>query len=333
MKISLVIFGKIILFLILTALILTSVSCDTSKKKSGILMIALVQYNDSPLSELSRKGIEEGLTLAGLTAHKDYELKVYNGQGDIGTLNLIFDVVVNDNPRLIFVTSTPTLQMAIKKIKDIPVVFTVVADPVIAGAGVDFENHLPNFTGISTMGDYKGMTGLIRMILPQTKKIGTLYSPGETNSVRNLEELKKCAEHEGIEVISVPVNSSSETTDAAQSLIARQPEIICQIIDNLTSVSISAIIKSSQENKIPMFGFVSDQAEKGAVLVVSRDYIQAGVDAARLAKKIIDGASPMDIPFELVSKTTVLINRSAAIRYGISIPTELLSKDNVIDVQ
>ena len=82
-----------------------------------------------------------------------------------------------------------------------------------------------------------------------------------------------------------------------------------------------------------MFGFVSDQAEKGAVLVVSRDYIQAGVDAARLAKKIIDGASPMDIPFELVSKTTVLINRSAAIRYGISIPTELLSKDNVIDVQ
>jgi len=47
--------------------------------------------------------------------------------------------------------------MAIKKIHDIPLVFSVVADPVLAGAGKSFEYHLPHVTGISTMGDYAGM--------------------------------------------------------------------------------------------------------------------------------------------------------------------------------
>jgi putative ABC transport system substrate-binding protein len=131
----------------------------------------------------------------------------------------------------------------------------------------------------------------------------------------------------------MPVNSSSETADAALSLIARQPEIVCQIVDNLTSLSVSSIIKISQENHIPMFGFVSDQAEKGAVLVLSRDYRQAGIDAARLAKKIIDGRKPSEIPFEFVSRTDILINTAAAAQYGITIPEEVYNRDNTIIVK
>ncbi len=182
------------------------------------------------------------------------------------------------------------------------------------------------------MGDYAGMAATIHEILPQVKRIGTLYSPGESNSVRNMEEMKKYAAQEGIELLTVPVNSSSETADAALSLIARQPEIICQVVDNLTSVSIASMIKAAQSRNIPVFGFVSDQAEKGAVLVISRDYTQAGKDAARLAKQILDGADPANLPFEFVSKTDVLINRKAAAQYGIQIPEAFSNRDQVIVV-
>jgi ABC-type uncharacterized transport system substrate-binding protein len=285
------------------------------------------------LSELSRQGIEEGLALAGLRKDTDYVFKMYNAQGDIGVLNLIFDGILNDKPRLVFVTSTPTLQVAVKKIKEIPVVFTVVADPVIAGAGNSFEDHLPNVTGISTLGDYGGMIDLIKLILPGTKKIGTLYTPGEMNSVKNMNFLKQNAERAGIELMVMPVNSSTETSDATLSLIARQPEIFCQIVDNLTSLSVSSIIRKCDEHLIPMFGFVSDQAEKGAVLVLSRDYRQAGLDAARLARKILDGMNPGEIPFEFVSKTNILINPKAASLHNITIPEELYSRDNTIVIK
>lgn len=305
-------------------------NCCSTSQNSSAFKIALVQYNDSPLSELSQEGIKEGLTHSGLKEGTDYSLKIYNAQGDISTLNLIFDAVVNDKPSLVFVTSTPTLQVAVKKIRDIPVVFSVVADPLLAGAGTSFEEHLPNVTGISTMGDYSGMIGLVKLILPGVKKIGTLFTPGEINSVRNMEELKKNAESSGIELITVPVTSSAEAADAAMSLIAKQPSIVCQIVDNLTSVSIASILKVCNDRNIPMFGFVSDQAEKGAVVVLSRDYRQAGIDAVRLAKKIMDGSEPSLLPFEFVSKTNILINQEAAAKFGIIIPKEVLARENVI---
>lgn len=304
-------------------------SCST-RHKSSAFKIVLVQYNDSPLSELSQEGIKEGLRQSGMTEGIDYSMKIYNAQGDISTLNLIFDAVKNERPGLVFVTSTPTLQVAVKKITDIPIVFTVVADPVIAGAGKSFEEHLPNVTGISTMGDYPGMIDLIKLILPDAKKIGTLYTPGEINSVRNMEDLKKNAEAAGIELVSVPLTSSAEAADAAMSLAAKKPSVVCQIVDNLTSISVAIILKVCNDRNIPMFGFVSDQAEKGAVMVLSRDYMQAGMDAVRLAKKIMDGAEPSILPFDLVSKTNILINPGAAAKHGIIIPQEVLLKENVI---
>ena len=76
---------------------------------------ALIQYNDSPLSDLSRQGITDGLTALGLVSKKDYNLTVSNAQGDIASLNMMLDAVVTDHPDLVFITSTPTLEAAVKK--------------------------------------------------------------------------------------------------------------------------------------------------------------------------------------------------------------------------
>jgi ABC-type uncharacterized transport system substrate-binding protein len=307
----------------------------TRKEKTSLSekkKLVLIQYNDSPLSELSQEGILEGLSQIRLTRGVDFDLKINNAQGDISTLNLMIDGVTNDRPDLVFVTSTPTLQVAAKKLKNVPVVFSVVADPIVAGVGTSFTDHLPNITGISTLGDYEGMVRWLKIIIPGIKSIGTLFSPGEANSVKNMGDLKKYAEKAGLELITVPVNSSAEVTDATLSLISHKPDVVCQIIDNLTSAAFSGIAKISKDKRIPLFGFVSDQAEKGAILVVSRNYKQAGIDAVMLAKKVFDGTSPADIPFEFVSKTDIIINTDAAAFYGITLPDELLNLPDVIKV-
>jgi ABC-type uncharacterized transport system substrate-binding protein len=302
-----------------------------SDKSSGSgRKFALIQFNDSPLSELSGQGIIDGLTSLGLVRGRDYDLDMENAQGDIATLNLMLDEAVSNRPEILFISSTPTLQAAVKKISSLPVIFTVVADPLIAGAGSSFENHLPNVTGISTLGDYEGMIRWVKIILPAAREIGTLFSPGESNSVKNMNMLRNFAEKSGLKLIAVPVNSSQEVTDAAFSLASRKPDVICQIVDNLTSASSGSIIRIARDQKIPVFGFVSDQSKAGAVLVVSRDYHQAGADAARLAKRVLDGESPAKIPFEFVSKTNILINPSAAVYFKINFPKEIYLQENLI---
>ena len=330
-------FTKPLLKLLLLGVTIIVVLLIVDRKEKGVLSqkkeLVLIQYNDSPLSELSQEGILQGLSQIGLTRGTDYELKISNAQGDIATLNMMLDAAITDQPDLIFVTSTPTLQAAIKKIKDIPVVFSVVADPLVAGAGTSFTDHLPNVTGISTLGDYEGMVRWVQIVLPNTKTIGTLYSPGEANSVKNMTEMKNFVEKAGMQLMAVPVNSSAEVVDAAMAMAAQRPDVICQIIDNLTSGAFAGVAKISRDHKIPLFGFVSDQAEKGAILVVSRNYIQAGIDAALLAKKILDGTSPSAIPFEFVSKTDLLINTEAAAYYGVTLPAEVLNSKNLIKVK
>jgi ABC-type uncharacterized transport system substrate-binding protein len=294
------------------------------------LQFALIQYNDAPLSELTRQGIIDGLTESGLVEGKDFTIRFKNAQGDITTLNSIINQVATEKNDILFVTSTPTLQATIRKIKNQSIVFTTVADPIVAGAGKSFSDHLPNVTGISTMGDYQGMARLLKVILPSARRIGTLYSPGEANSVLNLETFKKYAKQEGLDVLATPINTSSEVTDAALSMCSEKIDAICQILDNLTSASFTGITQVARKSKIPLFGFVSEQVEDGAILAVSRDYGQAGKDAVRLAIKILQGETPAAIPFEFVSKTNLIINLDAAKYYGVTIPEEVITKADKI---
>ncbi len=287
------------------------------------LKLALVMYNDAPISESSMKGILDGLKEVGLEKGRDFEISIQNAQGDLATLNNIIDNVADGNYDLIFVTSTPTLQVISKKIKNIPVVFTCVADPVAAGAGKSFEVHQSNITGISTMGNYKGGIECFKNIMPKLKRVGTLYTPGEVNSVVNFKTFQKMARQQNVEVIGVPVSTSSEVMDAALSLATKNIDAICQIIDNLTSGSFASIIQAGHKAKIPVFGFVSEQATDGAVAVVARNYVQGGKDAVRMAVTILNGKHAADIPFRYVSKSEIILNQKAADLYRIKFQEDM----------
>jgi len=298
------------------------------------LQLVLIQYNQSPISELTQKGIFDGLKNAGLKEGTDFEFKIYNALGKTDTLNTIIDAVIPEKPDLIFATSSPTIQLLSRKIKDIPIVFTAVSNPLITGTGSTFENHIPNITGISTIGDYRGMIRWMKKIAPATKKIGTLFTPSEVNSVKDLDDLRRVASWANIEVISAPVNESSEIAVATRDILSQKPDIFCQIVDNLTSSSFSGIMDACREQKVPVFGFVSDQAEKGAVFVISRDYYQAGMDAVFFAMKIWNGKQQVkDIPFDFVTRTNTYINIKAAAEYGIKFPKEILSDPDVIVIK
>lgn len=295
---------------------------------------ALIQYIDSPLSDESRDGILDALYEHGLEKDIDFDFTVYNAQGDVGTLNSIIDAVKSLNYDLIFLTSTPTLQAAIKKIKNINIVFTTVGDPVDAGGGDSFEDHLPNITGISTLSDFEGMMVILKKILPDVKKIGTLYTPGEANSVLYHKHMVNRAKQHGLIVESVPVYSSVEVQDATSALIAKDIEVICQLSDNLCASTYRRIIDIANKEDIPFFSFATNQVEGGAILALGRDYYQGGKDAVELAVEIFNGIKPGNIPFEYVSKTNIAVNIDVADKFGIVIPDSIIQiADFIIDTK
>lgn len=290
--------------------------------------INLLDYVNVEDSEESQKGIMDGLRQSGLVQGRDYEMTIRSAQGDMPTLNTLVDAALTERADLIMTLSTPTLQAAIAKIHNEPVVFTFVADPISAGAGRSYTEHLPNVTGIATGSADEELLQILRQCLPHVRHVGTIYVPSEVNTVYHRNRLVAAAKKVGIDVVSVAANTSSDLPDAALALSSMKIDAVVQIAGNLTGTGFTSIARAARAARLPAFGFLTSQAEQGAAVVVARDYYNGGVQAAQFAVRVIRGESPASIPFEPLRQDKIIVNLPAAQAVGLTIPASILKKAN-----
>ena len=284
----------------------------------------LLNYVESAPTEETVRGLRRALDEAKLREGKDYTLKEANAQGDMPTLAALLDNALSQNPDLILLTSTPTLQAAVQKVKDRPVVFGVVANPVVAGAGRSAEDHLPNVTGISCAGAYEEVVEVLRECCPKARRVGTLVNPSEVNSVYNHDHLKEALAARGVELVSVAVSTPTEISDGIRGLLSRNVDAVVQVAGNLFFTSIAPISKACLDARVPLFGFDTAMAAKGgAAAAVARDYEAGGADMGRVALRVLRGENPRDIPFAPITKTRITLNEGNARRYGLVFPAGL----------
>ena len=289
--------------------------------------LRIVKYSDTEFSERGRDGLLDGLRNGGLAEGRDYNMRIFNAQGDMSTLSSIMNTIRADRPDLLMVISTPALQAALRQAgPDTKIVFTCVADGVMAGAGNSVTDHLPNVAGITTSSSFDGMARMIKETLPQTKRVGTLFTPAEINSVLYKDWFAEALMAEGIQLIALPVTSSADVLQSASELCSKNIQVVAQVVDNLTRPGFALIARKAAENNIPVFVFDSDQMKDGGTLCLARDYYDAGLEAAGFALRILGGENPGDIPFTNTQSEKLMINKQLAEKYKLRLSKELLDK-------
>jgi ABC-type uncharacterized transport system substrate-binding protein len=301
----------------------------SSRGKWKLRLLEYVRLDDVDQAE---RGLLDALRDARLQEGVDFELKVSNALGDMATLNGMVDAALTEQADLIVTLSTPTLQAAMRRVGDVPIVFTFLANPVAAGAGQGETDHHPNVTGSYGAGDMAGVVALVRELLPGATRVGALYCPAEVNSVYNHELFVEAAKAAGLAVRSSGVNTPAEVADAALALCAEPIDALCLPTANITAASFPSIIQAANRAKRPVFGFLSSLVEQGAVAVVARDYYDMGRDAGELAAAVMRGASPGKLPWKQSKRTRLMLNRAAAARHGIVFPARVLARaDRVVE--
>jgi ABC-type uncharacterized transport system substrate-binding protein len=280
--------------------------------------VRLVMYSETEFAERSHEGFLAGLAKAGLVPGEKMDFKALNAQGDMSTLSSIMQSVSADQPDLVLVVSTPALQAALRQVADsFPVVFSGVGDAVKAGAGQSERVHHPNVTGITTRSPFDEMARLIRQVLPDVRRVGTLFTPAEINSVLYKNWFSEALHAQGLELVSVPVTSSSEITQAAAELVRQDIQLVAQVVDNLTRPGFALIARQAAENHLPVFVFDSDQMKEGGTLALARDYHEAALEAAEMAVAVLKGASAGGIPFRNASQTQLIVDQDKARQFGL----------------
>ncbi len=291
------------------------------------LQLRIVQYSETEFAERCQEGLQDGISRAGLKQGIDYELKTYNAQGDMSTLSSIMTSIKSDHVDLLMTISTPTLQAALRQAgAETKIVFTGVGDGVKAGAGKSERDHFENVTGISTRSPFGGMAGLIHETMPDAKQVGTLFTPGEINSVLYKDWFKEALEDYGIELIAIPVNSSSEVAQAAIELCRQDIQLVAQIVDNLIRPAFALIARKATDHNLPVFVFDSDQMSDGGTICLARDYYDAGLEAAEKAIRVLHGENPADIPFSNTQSEKFIYNPQLTEKYKLIMPEALKQK-------
>jgi putative ABC transport system substrate-binding protein len=314
----------LILFTILGGLL---INCQ---KRSDIYTIGVCEFADHVLNTQSEEGFFAALKDAGVVLDKDVKVVVHNAQGEFSTVTAIAQKLCQNRVNQIFCLGSPCLQNCIQQTKEIPIIFTEVANPYVAGAGESAEQHLPNVTGVATTSPFRETFILIRKMFPNIRTVGTLYAPAEPNSEYYKETQRKTAAEYGLKVVTVPVNSTSELTDAAMALVLKEIDAIYQISDHISTIGFEAIVKAANGSKLPLFCNQINEVERGAAVGLGWDFFEAGYQGGVLALRVMRGENPSNIPIQNMQNARLALNLSAAKLQGLDLPAELISSAAVI---
>ena len=293
--------------------------------------VKICSYSEAPAVDETVEGVLRGFEEAALVEGRDYEAQFVSAQGDIATASSMVDAALSDGTELIVSLTTPMLQACLRRSRGIPVVFTLVASPILAGAGKSNTDHLPNVTGNYVISPFARMMRTLKECLPNARRIGTLFAPAEVNSVYYKDMLVEAAREVGIEVETVGVSTAGEVVDAALALCSMNIDAMCQISDNLSGSTFAPIVQASRRFRLPLFSFNTTHSKQGSVLMVARDYYDGGREAGLVAARVMRGENPAEIPFAPVQKTQFIVNLDNARRVGLRIPAHLIEQaDEVI---
>ncbi|OQX55126.1 MAG: hypothetical protein B5M54_03785 [Candidatus Aminicenantes bacterium 4484_214] len=310
-------------------LVFLFVSCRSSSTSE--FKIGLFQINEAPTIRETRKGVLQALKDNGYFLGKNMEIITRHGGGEISYVQKIAEEFVQQRVDLIVALSTPCLQAAIQVTDEIPIVFASVANPILVGAGRSDDDHLPHVTGVSSRGPIFQNLAFIREVLPQAKKIGTLWTPAELNSEYYLDLVKKGAEKFSFEVIALPVESVQDVFIVSQKLVNEGIDVLFPISDNTLNASFAVVAQVATENRIPLFGANLMAVEQGACAAMGWDFYEMGYEAGQLVARVLRGENPEDIPFHYMEHVLLYLNLLNAQKQGVNFPSKIIARaDRII---
>ncbi|WP_029007271.1 ABC transporter substrate-binding protein [Azospirillum halopraeferens] len=287
--------------------------------------VAITAIVEHPALDATRDGVIAALKEAGFTPGETLTVNYQSAQGNPATAAQIARKFVGERPNVIVPISTPSAQAVVAATRDVPVVFTAVTDPVGAQLVRSMEQPGGNVTGLSDMAPVGDHVALITEILPNARRIGVVYNPGEPNSVTMVKVLKDEATARGLTVVEATATKSADVQAAGRSLVGKADAVYVPL-DNTVVSALEALIQVGAQADLPIFSADTDSVERGTAASMGFDYFELGKQTGAVVARVLKGEKPADIPVRVASGTNLVVNPAAAESMGFAIPDSVLGR-------
>lgn len=301
------------------------VSCS---KKPDSVVVGIAKFVSHPALDALEKGVQDEIS----TARKDVQFDLQNANADMNTATQIAQRFKSSKVSVAVGIATPTAQALANTIKELPVVFCAVTDPVSAGLVESFDKGGANVTGSSDMTPVREQLDLLLALKPKAR-IGHLYNAGEANSVRLAEMVRAYCVEKGLEFVPATVTNSAEVRQALLSIVNRVNGVYLGN-DNTVFSAINAVAEICNEKKLPLVTADPSSAETVPVLAaMGFNYYAMGRATGKIVLRILAGEKTADIPTYFAkdpSEMALVLNKDVAAAIGVTIPTDLEARASLV---
>ena len=277
-------------------------------------------------------GLRDGLLELGYRENEQFVLGVRFTQGDLAALPAAARELVQYGVDIIFTAEDSPAKAAQMATTRIPIVFSVVSDPVGLGLIQSFARPGGNITGVTDLRLELSPKRLevFREIVPGLKRVLFLYDAADAHAVAEAKMYREAAHRLGIELMEKPVRTEEET----QATLAQisKGEVDGILTPHSASLNIPGfVLEATSQRAIPTMFDAAFWVERGGLASYGPDLHETGRQAARLVDKILKGANPAEIPVEVNPKIEFAINLKVAKALGLTIAPEVLYRaDRII---
>ena len=287
-----------------------------------------------PDTQALKAAFLQGLQQLGWTDGRNVQIEYRWGAGDADNIRKYATELAALAPDVILVTGAASVGALLQATRTVPIVFTIVPDPVGSGFVASLARPGGNATGFM-MFEY-AISGkwpeLLKQIAPSVTRAAVLRDPTIPAGIGQFAIIQSVAPSIGMEVSPVDVRDAAEI-ERAVAAFARKPNGGLIVTASASSVAHrNLIVTLAARHKLPAVYYRRLYVTGGGLISYGPDVADQFRRAAGYVDRILKGEKPADLPVQAPTKYELVINLKTAKALGLDIPQALLARaDEVIE--
>ena len=282
------------------------------------MKIGVLLWNNQARYEQCKDGLVEELRQEGFAPPK-VSFVVEEANGNKATAAELAEKFASSGMNIIVPIGTSAAVPVAARIKDLPVVFAFVFDPVEAKIAQDWKSSGNNTTGSSSKTSASTLLSSLKQL--GVKRLGVLYTPGEKNTEAQLADIEALKDPQ-IHLTPVALGSRTDIVPAFGKLEGNV-EAVLLTGSSIVGDTASQIVVLANKAKIITATQSEDHMGQGVLLGITVDAALVGRLAGKKVAMVLKGAKPSTIEIEALKTSDLVLNVKTAKAIGLEIPASL----------
>src|SRR6266852_5391684 len=254
----------------------------------------------------------QGLSGLGYIENRSISIEARFAEGSYDRLADLAAELVRLRVDIIVTYSTPAAKAARDATRTIPIVMSVVVDPVATGLVAGLGRPGGNVTGLSLMAPElvgKQMQ-LLTELVPKVSRVAVLWNPANPSNEPQLREAEMAARTLRVRLQPLEARGPSDFDGAFAAMTRERADAVIVLVEGAFVDNRAQIARLAEKARLPaVYGASPVDLNRRAAMVVD---------------KILKGAKPGDLPVEQPTKFEMVINLKTAKALGLTIPQAVL---------